>query len=332
MSNANVKSMKADKDTIKKGGGSKFPFYRPPIGFSCLLVCPGHENMKGVSYQKRGKHRNCGPEAKTDFTCRREDKNSPLKECPQCERVNQLYSTKDERDKAVAGKERRNQRYYFQTIPVNCMVNSKNGRPLEMAPIPECFLMCAIEDTEYKKCKNCDWYEACDNGIQGWSVGVRLFEDIVDAFDDTDDVDYTQPETARPVIFKRSGEGFDTEYKGYRLLEHLELPEPVVKRIKENVFDLTTMSVPKTYEEVQGLMAGIRTSEYNDKDKTIEDNQNPDCFGQYDPDDASCKSCEFADQCKETTKDGSIYEPEGKDDEDEVEAALRKRAARMKPK
>lgn len=298
---------------------SSIDFYQNKVGKNCLFLLPPHENMDGLPFVLRGKHRNCGPEGKTDFMCISNDGKKQDK-CPQCNEVRDLYNTKKEKDKKKAGKMRRNQRFYWQIIDVAPVLDLDKSDKLE---IPECLLDYPGEENKkaYKSrgCKACDWEDSCQGGIRAWSVGKKIQEPILDELEDLlDDDDVTNPKAGRPVVIRRKGEeAMDTEYSGVKFLDTISFPKEVIGRIYEKLIDLSAVSVPKDEEGMRKLMTGISTEDA-DEDESSDDT--PTCFGKYDDDEKDCLKCDYCDPCEvETNGADKGDDSEDEDDEDPKE-------------
>jgi len=310
---------KKQREERKKG---KLNFKVPPEGWSRLALLPPHESMDGLPYVARGRHRSCGPENKTEFICLRHEDQSPLNDCPQCEEVVRLYTTGQERDKIIASKKRRNQRYYWQCCSLEIMADNDPPK------MPDCFLQFpADEDDEdqtkkrKKVCSVCAWKDDCVQGIMPFSMGVLMFDDIVDLFEQAGD-DITNLKALRGIKFKRTGEGQKTKYTGISLLATLEFPKAVRKHIEDNLIDLTLVSPSKTKEEIKALMEGVETGKANDED---DNEETPDCYGEYDPEMKKCGKCQFSDAC-EIEVSGKAKKSSKDDDDDDEEPPEIKRA------
>jgi len=310
---------KKQREERKKG---KLNFKVPPEGWSRLALLPPHESMDGLPYVARGRHRSCGPENKTEFICLRHEDQSPLNDCPQCEEVVRLYTTGQERDKIIASKKRRNQRYYWQCCSLEIMADNDPPK------MPDCFLQFpADEDDEdqtkkrKKVCSVCAWKDDCVQGIMPFSMGVLMFDDIVDLFEQAGD-DITNLKALRGIKFKRTGEGQKTKYTGISLLATLEFPKAVRKHIEDNLIDLTLVSPSKTKEEIKALMEGVETGKANDED---DNEETPDCYGEYDPEMKKCGKCQFSDAC-EIEVSGKAKKSSKDDDDDDEEPPKKKKA------
>ena len=202
-----IKNHKEEEAKKEEKKNSNINFYQNKVGKNVLFLCPPHENMEGLPFVLRGKHRNCGPEGKTDFMCMSCDGKN-LKACPQCVEVSELYNTARERDKKRAQKMRRNQRFYWQIIDVSPILENEKS---DKAEIPECFLDFPDESETQKSksrgCKTCDWAESCKGGIRAWSIGKKIQEPLLDELDELlDDEDVTNPKAGKPIVFRRKGE------------------------------------------------------------------------------------------------------------------------------
>jgi len=293
---------------------SSIDFYQNKVGKNCLFLLPPHDNMDGLPFVMRGKHRNCGPEKKTDFMCMSNDGKNQ-KKCIQCNEVRDLYNTKKEKDKKNAGKMRRNQRFYWQIIDVSPVLDIEKGDKLD---IPECLLDFPGEEAKktYKKrgCKACDWEESCEAGIRAWSIGKKIQEPILDELEDLlDDEDVTNPKAGRPVVVRRKGEeAMNTEYSGVKFLKPIEFPKPVIDRIYEGLIDLSAVSVHKDAEQMKKLMTGIDTEDADESDS----DEMPTCFGKYDDDEKDCLKCDYCDPCEVEANGSDDPDPDEDEDED----------------
>lgn len=303
---------KEEKEKEERKNRSSVEFYQNHVGKNCLYLCPPHENMEGIPFVMRGKHRNCGPEGKTDFMCISND-GKKLKQCPQCMEVKDLYDSSRDSSKKKAGKMKRNQRFYWQIIDMAPLLEDD---PAEM---PDCFLdFPDEEDTKTRKkrgCKACEWLDSCEGGIKGWSIGKKIQEPILDELEDLiDDEDVTNPKECRPVILRRKGEeAMNTEYSGIKFSKPFSFPKEVIARIQENLIDLSEMSVPKDADQIKKLMTGD-TEEADDTDDGEDDV--PKCFGKYDDDEDDCLKCDYSDPCEVEAEGENTKNSKTRDDDD----------------
>jgi hypothetical protein len=317
---------KNDEERKKRQERGDIGFYRPEVGKNCLYLCPAHENMDGIPYVKRGKHRNCGPEGKTDFMCRRSTGKEPINDCPQCVEIKELYGTGKERDKKKASRMRRSQRFYWNVI---------NMRPLlelgddEKVTIPDCFL--DYPDEEDKKtrkargCKRCDYIDACEEGVIVFSFGPKIKEQLFDELEPflKKGIDVTNPKGFYPLQFKRKGEEvLNTDYTGVKFGDKVKFPDEVVARINEGLIDLSELSIPKGVDEVKKLMSGVPTEDADDENG---EEDKPKCFGKYDDDEEKCLKCDYSDPCEVETEGSG---PSDNDDEEEKKKPPKRSAAK----
>jgi len=313
---------KDDEERKKRQERGDIGFYRPEVGRNCLYLCPAHENMEGIPYVKRGKHRNCGPEGKTDFMCRRSTGKEPINDCPQCVEIKELYGTGKERDKKKASRMRRGQRFYWNVINMKPLLELGDD---EKVTIPDCFLDYPDEeDTKTRKargCKRCDYIDSCEEGIIVFSFGPKIKEQLFDE-DNLEKflnkgIDVTNPKGFYPLQFKRKGEEvLNTDYTGVKFGEKVKFPDEVAARISEGLIDLSQLSIPKSVDEVKKLMTGVPTE---DAEGENGDEDKPKCFGKYDDDEEKCLKCDYSDVCE--------VETEGKGSSDDEDEAPPKRSA-----
>jgi hypothetical protein len=310
----NHKEEEAKKEERKNQ--NSINFYQNKVGKNALFLCPPHENMEGLPFVLRGKHRNCGPEGKTDFMCASCDGKN-LKACPQCVEVRELYDTGRERDKKKASKIRRNQRFYWQVIDTSPILEVEKD---EKIIIPDCLLdFPAEEDTKKRKergCKTCSWAESCEGGVRAWSIGKKIQEPILDELDDLlDDEDVTNPKVGRPIFLRRKGEdATTTEYSGIKFMRPISFPKEVVDRIYGQLNDLSQVSIPKEPDKIRDLMTGVQTE---DAEGATEGDDIPKCFGKYDEDEDECLKCDFCEPCEVESKGISSSKPKANEEIDD---------------
>ena len=267
------KKKKAEREERRK---SQTQWMQSDTGKNCIgIVCP-HENMDNMPFQERGVHRNCGPDGKLQFNCRRDNDDVPNDKCTQCVENSKLYASNKKLDKKRASKRRRDQRYYFPVIDLSPLLED------DVSKMPKCFI--DYPDDENKKarkkrgCKNCDWQNACEKGIMTLSAGKIMYNGIMDEFADTDS-DITNPKKFYPIKFEKTQEDPNDpktiRYANIKAMKKpIKLPDEVAARLEENTPDLKLVGAPKSKEEMKALMAGIEMDAGDEED---DDTDLPDC-------------------------------------------------------
>jgi len=167
-----TRQRRKNKEREERRKSYQSSWFQPEEGQNCIGICPPHENMEDLPYVERGVHRGCGPESKIQFNCRRNNEDTPISECPQCEDVMALFSSKKETKVAKAKKRRRQQRYYFPVIDMHPLIDDPGTK------IPATYLQYSEDKKLIKarKCGKCDWIEGCKKGMMVMSCGTTIWD------------------------------------------------------------------------------------------------------------------------------------------------------------
>lgn len=308
----------------KSTGFKRANRWRPTQGSkNAFRIAPPHDKMNGIPYQRRGVHRNCGPQGDKTFSCLRDHPKEPVEQCPQCIEVATLFSTGDDAKIKRGQKKQRKQRFVFQGLDMSSFVNEQ-GKPIKPKEVPECFGNYVGDETAkgFKRCKKCvetpgSWGQTCMKGVCTWNTGPQLYEPIMDQFDLQGDV--TDVKTGQNIIITQKGkDGSGREKYTVKGWVNFELPKPVIKWMNENLTDLTRYFPPKSKPEIEAIMAGIEYEE------DLEDADLPQCFGdinEFKEGQKKCKECEAFKACKAEVQAGQPEEAEESEaEEPEMEA------------
>lgn len=259
-------------------------------------------------------HFGLGEDGKRVVTCPKTF-NSKNK-CPICEYVEQLQKSKSKEDKKLADDIKAKRRIYINVL--NRDSDDEEDTP-KVLPI-----------------------------------GVTILKGLLEAICDPDYGDITDPETGRDVTISRTGQGLKTEYSV------LPKPKSTVAsdtsdpdEIEENMTDLESLFIEKSYEELEAILNG--EDEEDDSDNSSEDDGDDEEEGQYDDMEideleALCKKRKIKLPAKPTRlklitlltkydeeadsaedeEDGSDEEASGDDDDDEIQNAIAAALAKRK--
>ena len=148
--------------------------------------------------------------------------------CPVCEYVEQLQKSKSKDDKKLADNIKAKRRIY-----VNVINRDDDEETAKVLPI-----------------------------------GVTILKGLLEAICDADYGDITDPEDGRDVTITRKGQGLKTEYsilpkpKSSIVSESLTIDE-----IEEEMTDLDSLFVEKTYEEIEAVMNGEEEDDEDEDDE-----------------------------------------------------------------
>jgi len=124
--------------------------------------------------------------------------------CKYCKKVEMLYASKAEEDKAIATRCRARATFYMNVLDLD---NKDAG------------------------------VQIYGSGIENWRTLVGL---LPDSEHDEDRVDFTDPESASAILLKRSGKGLDTSYVISVSNKKFELPAAYLKKMHNlsNILDI----------------------------------------------------------------------------------------------
>ncbi len=293
------------KNEEERKKSSKFANnYRPHEGSqNACFLCPPHKVMEGKPYQMRGSHFGCGPTNDKIITCRRDRRNVPVDECPQCVDVSKLFASKQQSKIDVGKKRARKQQYIWGCLDMRNFVD-KDGAPVEILAPPKCFGNYVGEEKAqgYKRCQKCietvgSWGVTCQMGVCAFRQGAMLYEPTYKAIKrfHTKGVDITNPSDGLMMVTEQKNKDKSGREK-YSILswEPIKLPKIVKKWMEENLLELDKIFPPKSKEEIKAIMQGV---EYEASDA---DSDLPTCFGDpkvFDKGSDECQGCEAFTLC-----------------------------------
>ncbi len=278
-------AIEADKEQRAKQNQGFQNWLKFKTGTNFYRMLPPQEGVD-LPWIKVRKHFNLGPDENGICNC-----TETGKDCFICKkvRIGENSSKKKERDKAA--KQKVSTGYVSQGIDVTPLYSKEKKKWVADNPPPKCWgSPKKDEDDEFiGKCQRCSWNESCDKGIQLCSMSGQRIDDIADYFDDCD---LTDLKKGRNILVKRKGKGkFNTSYKVKVKKDYQwEIPKFMRKFIEENFIDLLEELAPATPEETEEAYLG--GSENDDL---------PDCFGNFVKGKKKCKKCEYSDLCEEET-------------------------------
>ena len=320
------KREKSREEREKRRGKGKVNWYATKIGANCVGILYDHPNMDGLPYAERGVHRNCGPESKSQFNCRRMTLDDPAEKCPQCEQNFADWSSSKQSRKDIANKRKRGSRFYYGVIDLIALVLDD-----EMPKVPKCFIDHPGEENtkaiKKRGCNRCDFKDGCISDIMVMSCGTTIHEAIIGEFEDIGDI--TDPKAMYPIKFTKKqakkGDPFSISYEKVKALKKpIVLPDEVIARIEEKLIDLTVVGVPKSIEEIKAIMAGMDLEDAPDD----EDSDLPECYGEYKDGKKKCDKCASKEACEVDTEG----EEEEEEEEDTKKKKPKKKAAAAKKK
>jgi hypothetical protein len=198
----------------------KVAYWKPPEGTTRIRILPGQDpgSIDKDFYVAVIQHYNVNSESPTfPLTCPRTT--SKNNDCPVCTKVDSLYKTRTEPDKALAGKMRGKERFFMGIIP--------------------------LEGEQAGK-------------ILIWTAPVTVKNKLLSLFNDSDYGDITHPTEGHDIKITRFGTGFDTTYDctpAPRKSAISDDPQEL-QVILSMQPDLYKFRIPGTAEDIRKFMSG----------------------------------------------------------------------------
>ena len=157
--------------------------------------------------------------------------------CPICEYVEELQKSKNKEDAKLASKLKATRKIYVNTISRD-------------------------DDEETPKVL---------------PIGVTVLKGLLEAICDPDYGDITDPDEGRDVTITRKGEGMKTEYSVLiKPKASIVSDELSASEIEDEMTDLDSLFVKKSYEELQDVLNGESLDDEDDDEEDEEDNDSYD--------------------------------------------------------
>lgn len=171
------------------------------------------------------------------------------KPCPICELSKQLKSLSKKKDDEYDKQARalmRKKRAYFNVIDRNDDLSTYT--PDENGKLTR---------------KNAEDYT--ETPVKVLATGVSILKDILGIIVDPEYGDITDAEEGLDLIITKSGTGFNTEYDVKTVRKESAIG---FDAWEENLYDLSKVSVPKTYDEIAAILEGAEEEEEEEEDNT----------------------------------------------------------------
>ena len=163
--------------------------------------------------------------------------------CPICEYVEQLQQSKSKNDKELANNIKAKRKIYINVI-------NRDGDDETPKVLP---------------------------------IGVTILKGILETICDADYGDITDPEDGRDITITRKGTGLKTEYSVLPKPKSSEVSEEQTPdEIEEEMTDLESLFVKKSYEELEDILNGEENDEDDEDDD--EDNEDEDAYDEMSTD------------------------------------------------
>lgn len=255
-------------------------YWQPKPGKNYIRLLPNWNLEPGGDFwRETGYHKNLGNSKDKSAVClKREGHNS----CPVCSMVNELWSTKDPQDIALAKEIKAYSRVYFNIVDLSDVAK----------------------------------------GVQIWSAGTDVLEQILTFCANAKYGDLSDPKDGRNLELnftegKNSKSGFNS-YSVQPNPDKTPISEP---SWLENLVDLDTQVKPLSFEQLEALLLGkaipadpetepvetkpvtkpAETKPVEVKSETKVETSCPSCFekGKFDSEDSDCIVCSWKEGCAE---------------------------------
>lgn len=152
--------------------------------------------------------------------------------CPICEYVEELQQSKNKEDKKLASDIKAKRRIYVNVI-------NRDGDDETPRVLP---------------------------------IGVTILKGLLETICDADYGDITDPEDGRDITITRKGEGLKTEYSVLpKPKSSVVSDEQTPDEIEEEMTDLESLFVKKSYDELEAILNGEDSDNDNDDDSSDDD-------------------------------------------------------------
>lgn len=288
----NMDKIKRRQEELNKPrGGNDYDFWTPQPGRNVIRVCPP-KGDKETFWAECDVHYNVGPDNKM-VVCL----GTFGKPCPVCEAVEELESSGNKDDKALASKMRYSHKVYLNVI-------DREGE----------------EESDSVKVLGC---------------GNSIFKEILNLICDPDYGDITDIEEGYDLIITKKGKGLKTEYTVNAKPKQTPTSDDLSEEeLQEALIDLDTLVVEKTYAEITAILYGEDSDDDDDEDED-EDEDDEDNEDTAEDEDEDEEEEEEEDEAPKKSKASKSSKPSGsaaksKSDglRDEIQNALKNKKAK----